>query len=79
MKLEKAENWKELTERESEVLKYVIDYKSVNGISPSLREIGTGLCMSRMTAARHIATLEEKEYITIAQRKHRTIRVVKFL
>ena len=69
-----------ITEKEKEILKYIIQFKSVNGYSPSVREIAQGVNTKSLN---HVySALEDlmvKEYITFKEKKTRTINVLKFL
>ena len=69
-----------ITEKEKEILKYIIQFKSVNGYSPSVREIAQGV---KTKSLNHVYSaledLKVKEYITFKEKKTRTINVLKFL
>lgn len=69
-----------ITEKEKEILKYIIQFKSVNGYSPSVREIAQGVntkSLNHVYSA--LEDLKVKEYITFKEKKSRTINVLKFL
>lgn len=69
-----------ITEKEKEILKYIIQFKSVNGYSPSVREIAQGVntkSLNHVYSA--LEDLRVKEYITFKEKKTRTINVLKFL
>ena len=69
-----------ITEKEKEILKYIIQFKSVNGYSPSVREIAQGVntkSLNHFYSA--LEDLKVKEYITFKEKKTRTINVLKFL
>lgn len=69
-----------ITEKEKEILKYIIQFKSVNGYSPSVREIAQGVntkSLNHVYSA--LEDLKVKEYITFKEKKTRTINVLKFL
>ena len=69
-----------ITEKEKEILKYIIQFKSVNGYSPSVREISQGVntkSLNHVYSA--LEDLRVKEYITFKEKKTRTINVLKFL
>ena len=69
-----------ITEKEKEILKYIIQFKSVNGYSPTVREIAQGVntkSLNHVYSA--LEDLKVKEYITFKEKKTRTINVLKFL
>ena len=69
-----------ITEKEKEILKYIIQFKSVNGYSPSVPEIAQGVntkSLNHVYSA--LEDLKVKEYITFKEKKTRTINVLKFL
>ena len=69
-----------ITEKEKEILKYIIQFKSVNGYSPSVREIAQGVntkSLNHVYSA--LEDLRVKEYITFKEKKTRTINVLQFL
>ena len=55
-----------LTNRQSEVMGAIIDYKDAHdGVSPTIRELMAAVGLrSTSTVARHLAILEHKGYIT---------------
>lgn len=69
-----------ITEKEKEVLQYIIKFKSVNGYSPSVREIARGV---NTKSINHVYTMLEdlkvKGYISFKPKTTRTINVLKFL
>ena len=68
-----------LTEREKEVLDYIIEFKKVNGYSPSIREISRGInTKSIYHVNRMLEHLKEYGYITFKPKSSRTIKVIKF-
>lgn len=68
-----------LTERETEVLQYIIRFKEVNGYSPTVREIAQGCYRSRTTIQPILERLQDKGYISKKEKAQRTIRVLKFI
>ena len=70
---------KDLTEREKDVLQYIVRFKEVNGYSPSVREIAQGCYCSRTTVQPILERLQDKGYITKKDKAQRTIRVIKFI
>lgn len=68
---------KPLTNRQSAVLEFVVQYSDRKGFPPTLREIGGGTGLSNISAVRgHIAALAKKGYIIKDPDKARSIRVV---
>ena len=68
-----------ITEREKEVLDYIIKFKQVNGYSPTNREIARGINTKSLY---HVNTmlehLKDKGYINYKAKSPRTIKVLKF-
>ena len=70
----------ELTPRETDVLKYIIQFKQTNGYSPTAREIAKGVNTSSLQHINSILNnLSEKGYLTFKEKKPRTIKVIKFI
>lgn len=66
-----------LTDQQNRVLSFVEQYQAEHGFPPTLREIGSGVQVSNVSAVRgHLAALEKKGYITKDPDKARSIRVV---
>ena len=71
---------KTLTSREEDTLRYIIQFKSVNGYSPTVREIANGINTKSTSHVRDmIARLNELGYISEKPNSPRTINVLKFL
>ena len=69
-----------MTVREEELLKFIIQFKQVNGFSPTVREIATGINTKSTDHVRNmIQTLEDKGYLTYKEKSPRTIVVKKFI
>lgn len=66
-----------LTERQQEVLDFIVAFKQHNGFCPSVQEIGQALFIGKSTAHRYLVTLQEKGYIQMTHKKIRAIRVIK--
>ena len=67
---------KNLTDREREVLDYIISMLKENGYSPSIRDIKSALDFkSTSTVHTYLARLENKGYIQKEDGKSRTLRV----
>jgi SOS-response transcriptional repressor LexA len=59
--------------KQSEALRFIVDYRKRNNISPTLREIAAALGVN-INAARHrIIGLEKRGLISRQERKSRTI------
>lgn len=69
-----------ITEREIDLMKYIIRFKEVNGYSPTIREIQKGI---NSNSTQHITymldDLMEKGYLTFQKKKPRTIRILRFI
>lgn len=69
----------ELTPRERDTLDYIIEFKKVNGYSPTLLEIMYGInTHSKTHVLQMLNSLKDKGYITFKEKSSRTIRVIKF-
>lgn len=69
-----------ITDREKDVLQYIIKFKQVNGYSPTTREIAQGInTRSYYHVTQMLFDLRDKGYITFKEKSPRTIRVIKFL
>ena len=73
----------DITKREKDLLSFIIQFKQVNGYTPTVREMCKGICMgSRSTVISMLNHLEAKGYIEFTKRKERQtyiIKVCKFL
>lgn len=68
---------KNLTDRQREVLIYIAQYIDDNVCPPTVREIGDHFEISLRAVQDHIGALLKKGYISIMQKKSRSIRVLK--
>ena len=69
-----------MTEREKDVLQFIIEFKKTNGYSPTIKEIAHGINTSSECHIRSmLLDLEEKGYITFKKKSPRTINVLKFI
>ena len=69
-----------LTPRQEDVLKFIIEFKKTNGFSPTFREIQKGVCMTSKEYLKHcLEDLENGGYITMKPKSPRTIVVKKFI
>lgn len=66
---------KRYTDRDKEVLLYILRYQQEKGYSPSVRDISKGCYMSASTAQRHLYKLVELGYLMITPRTPRSIVV----
>src|SRR5271157_6064088 len=66
-----------LTNRQKEVLDFLVDFINHQGYSPSFEEIGKGLGLSSLaTVHKHISTLEKKGFIRRSYNQSRSIEIV---
>ena len=63
----------QFTDRDREVLQWVQEYVEARGYSPSIREIGAGVHLSRPAVQRHLWKLCQLGYISMIPRTPRTI------
>ena len=69
-----------MTEREKEVLRYIIQFKQTNGYSPTVREIANGINTSSIPhVSAMLDDLSTEGYISFKPKSPRTIRVLKFI
>ena len=69
-----------MTEREKEVLHFIIEFKKTNGYSPTVKEIAHGINTKSETHVREmLLKLEEMGYLTFKRKSPRTINVLKFI
>ena len=69
-----------MTEREKELLLYIIEFKKVNGYSPTLREMQKGInTNSKNHVCVMLDNLKDEGFIVNNPNKPRTIKVIKFL
>ena len=64
---------KQFTEKDNEILKFVLTYQNLYGYSPSVREIGKNLYMSTTSVYRHLYKMVELGYIKITPNTPRSI------
>lgn len=70
----------EITQREKQLLQYIIKFKQVNGYSPTIREIQKGIYNgSFQHVSEMLLDLRDKGYITFKNNSPRTIVVRKFV
>lgn len=68
-----------LTDREKDILKYIIRFKEVNGYSPTVREIARGTYSSVARVHDTLERLQELGYLQFKSKSPRTINVLKFI
>lgn len=68
-----------LTLRERDVYNYVVTYKFINNISPSMNDIADALYTSRAFVRICLRNLEDKGVLTYDRKKGRSIVIKKFL
>lgn len=68
-----------MTEREKELLEYIIEYKKVNGFSPSYADMKDGINTKSNTHINIMLDhLEDDGYIKRRKNQARTIKVIRF-
>lgn len=67
----------ELTDRQAEILKYIIRYKEDHGMSPSFREIAEGNGITVKGASDHVQALIRKGYLSSREKLSRSIVVLR--
>lgn len=69
-----------MTEREKEMLIYIMRFKQINGYSPTVSEMCRGLnTRSRTHVNNMMNSLKDQGYIKFMKNKPRTICIIKFL
>lgn len=66
---------KRYTDRDKEVLLFILRYQQEKGYSPSVRDVSNGCYMSASTVQRHLYKLVELGYLMITPRTPRSIVV----
>jgi repressor LexA len=67
-----------LTEREAEILTFIITFINTNGYAPTFREIGQALYYAGTFAVqRHVTNLITKGYVSHVPKKQRTLKPIK--
>ena len=70
---------KKLTDRQREVLNFIIEFKSLQGFTSSYDEIAMNLGVTKGTVRDHIEGMLKKGYIERTKGMCRAIRVLKFV
>ena len=65
-----------LTDRQTEVLNFIIQFRKDREYSPTFREIADGMKFTVRVAVDYIAVLEKKGYITREKKLSRSIKVL---
>src|ERR1700747_3466910 len=66
-----------LTQRQKEVLDYLVSFQNKHGYSPSFEEIGKGLKLTSLaTVHKHITTLEKKGFLRRVYNQSRSIEIL---
>ncbi len=66
-----------LTERQKEVLEFISSFTEKNSFPPTVREIGEHFDITLRAVQDHLAALHKKGYISICQKRSRSIRILK--
>jgi repressor LexA len=67
----------ELSPRQGEVYRYILDYRKQHGIPPARKEIADGIGVSLSTVTAHIRALQTKEYVAWTPYVPRSLRLLK--
>ena len=68
---------REITKKQSSILKIIIDYQYANGYSPTIREIAERVKLSINMIVKYLNALEKKQYIKRDKNVARSIVVLK--
>ena len=70
----------DLTIRETELLEYIIKFKQTNGFSPTIREMAKGINTKSLNHINNmIYSLQDKGYISLKEKRPRTIVIKRFI
>lgn len=68
-----------MTVREKDVYNYIVQYKTINHYSPTIREIADGIHTASLTSVKDILErLKEQGVLTYVENKPRTIVIKQF-
>ncbi len=67
---------KGITERQQQVLNFISDYTAENGYPPTVREISEHFGISIRAIQDHLIALQKKGYLSQAQKRSRSIKVL---
>ncbi len=68
---------KTLTNRQREVLEFIAQFTDDNMYPPTVREIGEHFGISLRAVQDHVSALQKKGYLSLSQKRSRSIRVLK--
>ena len=67
---------KEITDRQRQVLAFISDFAEENAYPPTVREISDNFGISLRAVQDHIAALQRKGFLSLCQKRSRSIRVL---
>lgn len=67
----------EATDRQADVLKFIIDYRKEFGYSPTFRDIAIGMKITVKGAYDHVELLQKKGFVICDKNRSRSLRVLK--
>jgi repressor LexA len=67
----------ELSQRQTEVYQFIIDYHQKRGYSPAIREIAAGVGLAPGTVTAHIHALKDKGCVDWEPNSARSLHIVK--
>ena len=65
------------TDRQIEILQFIIKYKEEQGMSPTIREIGDGTGITVKGASDHVQALIRKGYLSSREKLSRSLIVLR--
>ena len=68
---------KQLAPRQKEVYEFIKEFISLNGYSPTYREVAKELNIALKGVFDHIMAIQKKGYLTVTHNKARTIKITK--
>jgi repressor LexA len=68
---------KELSPRQSEIYQFILAYRLKKDISPTLREISSGMGLSLSAVVAHIHALSDKGYLAWEPKNARSLHLIK--
>ncbi|MDR0638460.1 MAG: transcriptional repressor LexA [Spirochaetaceae bacterium] len=68
---------KELTEKQAEVLRFVVEYRAAHGYPPTNREIAVQFLITPKAAHDHVLALSKKDAVRIKGHSSRSIEVIR--
>jgi SOS regulatory protein LexA len=67
---------RQITDRQKEVLSFISEFTEENSYPPTVREISEHFDISLRAVQDHIAALQKKGYLSLCQKRSRSIRVL---